>query len=166
MAFYGLQMLLASCFCSPILQGGKGKCAPFWEGIKNLSGIFKARLAGLHLNPEIMWANRFNVCLKQKNVCLKLKTSMLFTKMHDLVKSFWPFLSDYFVVSANLGAEGQPHVDYIQERLLGFTLMFLTDLGNKSWYFFPNTDSLVPAQTCIAEQGTWEYVFLISSLGG
>ena len=40
---------------------------------------------------------------------------MLFTKMHDLVKSFLPFLSDYFVVSANLGAEGQPHVDYIQE---------------------------------------------------
>lgn len=57
---------------------------------------------------------------------------MLFTKMHDLVKSFWPFLSDYFVMSANLGAEGQPHVDYIQERLLGFILMFLTDLGNKS----------------------------------
>lgn len=28
--------------------------------------------------------------------------------------------------------------------------MFLTDPGNKGWYFFQNTDSLVPAQILTA----------------
>lgn len=32
---------------------------------------------------------------------------------------------------ANLGPEGQPHVDSAQESLLGFILMFLADLGNQ-----------------------------------
>ena len=68
---------------------------------------------------------------------------------------------------ANLGPEGQPHVDSAQESLLGFILMFLADFGNQGCFLFPNTDSLVPAQKCCTtECGTWEYVFLISSLCG
>ena len=94
-------MLLASYshFCSSVLQGGKGKCAPFWKGIKILSGVFKARdiywwVSSDCIQIQIYRAQTgFFAHSKKKKKCLfkAKKTLMLFTKMHDLVKSFLSF---------------------------------------------------------------------------
>lgn len=81
--------------------------------------------------------------------------------MHDLENIFFYF--GLVCSECKPWSQGKTRINSIQ-YLLGFSLIFLTNLGNEGGDFFQNTDSLVPAQIyCVAKEDNLDDLLRLKS---